>query len=100
MFGFVRALFKFIEVFGKLAIVLAIGVAGALYSPICRGVFIGIVLGALGLFGLEYNHIFEKTTQNYCINPNTVPGGPKKQCFIASDPTDPREMYGHWEACE
>jgi hypothetical protein len=98
----VKAVFRFLEIFGKLILVVGIGIAGLLYSPWFKSAFLGFALGALTLFGLEYTHLFEKTTTDahYCINPNTVPGGPKKQCWIASDPNDPREMYGHWEACQ
>ena len=105
MFGIldkIKLAIKFVQVFGKLALVVGLGIAGFIWSPIARLLFLGIALGAAGLFFLEYNHIFEvnKVIAQYCINPNTVPGGPKQMCWKASNPDDPRDMYGTWEPCE
>lgn len=92
---------KFLRVWGKLLLVVGPAIAGFLWSPVFRTFFLGIAVGAGLQFAVQYSEVFTSLPEpNYCVNPNHVPGGPKKQCWMPSDPNDPRDIYGHYEACE
>lgn len=93
----INAVVKFVQVWGKLLLVVGSGVAGFLYSPMFRQVFLGVAIGAVALFTLEYTNLFPPPQSQYCISPKADPNGPKCMTWVS---TDDQRGYGYWTVCK
>lgn len=100
LLNFLKAVVRFTQVWGKLLVVVVPAILAFIYSPFFRQFFLGVAVGALALFAIQYSNLFPSLNPSTdCFNPQIEAGGPVCKIWKPTDPNDPRDMYGHWENC-
>lgn len=96
--GIIEAFLSWLAYWGAFIGVVGVGVLGFLYSPLFKGAFAGLAVGAIALTVLQYGFVsFRQKEPQVCVHPPTDPNGPIKQCWRS---TDDQRGYGYWEPCE
>ncbi len=99
MFDLIFTIWHWIVFYSNALIVIGLGVAGFLYSPLFKTAFLGVAVGAFALQLLNADIVsFGKQTPQYCIAPKADPNGPNKMCWKS---TDNERGFGYWSTdCE